>query len=84
LLTILMVSFLALFALATRRDAYLDAALALVSEEGRVVGKAVATAVFLLATAPIGAHLIGRAAARSLDSAGDARRDGPPDGDAGD
>jgi multicomponent Na+:H+ antiporter subunit G len=59
-------------------------ALALVSEEGRVIGKAVATAVFLLATAPIGAHLIGRAAARSLDSAEDTRRDGPLDGGAGD
>ena len=39
------------------------AALALVTDDLRVASKAVAAVAFLLATAPIGAHLIGRAAA---------------------
>jgi multicomponent Na+:H+ antiporter subunit G len=39
------------------------AALALVTEDYRVASKAIGCALFLLATAPIGAHLIGRAAA---------------------
>jgi multicomponent Na+:H+ antiporter subunit G len=38
-------------------------ALALVTEDARVASKAVGAVIFLLATAPIGAHLIGRAAA---------------------
>ncbi len=39
------------------------AALALVTDDARVASKALGAVVFLLATAPIGAHLIGRAAA---------------------
>jgi multicomponent Na+:H+ antiporter subunit G len=39
------------------------AALALTTDDLRVASKAVGAVVFLLATAPIGAHLIGRAAA---------------------
>jgi multicomponent Na+:H+ antiporter subunit G len=38
-------------------------ALAITTDDFRVASKAVGAALFLLATAPIGAHLIGRAAA---------------------
>ena len=47
------------------------AALALVTDDARVASKAAGAVAFLLATAPVGAHLIGRAAAPVGYGAGD-------------